>query len=132
MYLEKDTDTLTSEVYFLHEELKQKTLLIEAILNTPESVNPDQHTFCYCKFVSQNEKIHKTVTTSTQKVDYAETEKSNFFKERQPNKNKKEIKQIQKVQDTSVEIGNTSADATPHSSQQETTETQTATLMEQV
>ena len=95
-------------------------------------MNPDQHTFCYCKFVSQNEKTDKTVTTSVQKVDYTETEKSSSFKEQQPNKNKKEMKQIQKVQDTPVKIENTSADATPDSSHQETTGTQTATLMEEM
>ena len=46
-YLEKHLDTLTSEVYFLHKELKEKSLLIKSTLNKPESVNCDQHTSCY-------------------------------------------------------------------------------------
>ena len=91
-YLEKHIDTLTSEVYFLREELKEKNLLIKSILNKPESVNRDQHTLCHCKFVSQNANINKAVTTSVPKVDLIGTEKSNFFKERQPDKNKKKDK----------------------------------------
>ena len=61
-YLQKHIDTLTSEVYFLREELKEKNLLIKSILNKSESVNHDQQTLCHCKFVSQNENISKTVT----------------------------------------------------------------------
>ena len=131
-YLEKHIDTWASEVYFfLREELKEKNLLIKSILNKPESVNRDQHTLCHCKFVSQNENVNKAVTTSVPKVDLTGTEKSNSFKERQPDKYKKEIKKIQNVQDTLVENENTSAEATLGSSQQETTETQTVTLMEE-
>ena len=122
---------MTSEVYILREELKEKYLSIKSILNKPESVNRDQHTLCHCKFVSQNENINKAVTTSVPKVDLTGTEKSNSFKERQPDKYKKEIKKIQNVQDTLVENENTSAEATLGSSQQETTETQTVTLMEE-
>ena len=109
----------------------EKNVLIKSILNKPESVNRDQHTLCHCKFVSQNENISKTVTTSAPKVDLTGTEKSNSFKERQPDKNKKEIKQIQNVQDTPDEYENISAEATVGSSQQETTETQTVTLVEE-
>ena len=94
-------------------------------------MNRNQHTLCHCKFVSQNENINKAVTTSFPKVDLTGTEKSNSFKERQPDKNKKEIKQIQNVQDTSDENENTSAEATLGSSQQEKTETQTVTLREE-
>ena len=131
-YLEKHTDTWTSEVYFfLREELKEKNLLIKSILNKPESVNRDQHTLCHCKFVSQNENINKAVTTSVPKVDLTGTEKSNSFKERQPYKYKKEIRKIQNVQDTLAENENTTAEATLGFSQQETTETQTVTLMEE-
>ena len=131
-YLEKHTDTWTSEVYFfLREELKEKNLLIKSILNKPESVNRDQHTLCHCKFVSQNENINKAVTTSVPKVDLTGTEKSNSFKERQPYKYKNEIRKIQNVQDTLVENENTTAEATLGFSQQETTETQTVTLMEE-
>ena len=122
---------MASEVYFLRKELKEKKLLIKTILNKPESVNRDQRTLCYCKFLSQNEDINKTVTTSVPKVDLTETEKSISFKERQSDKNKKEIKQIQNVQDTPVEIENTSADATLDSIQQKTTETQTIKLKEE-
>ena len=53
---------MTSEAYFLREELKEKSLLIKSILNKSESVNHDQQTSCHCKFVSQNENISKTVT----------------------------------------------------------------------
>ena len=94
-------------------------------------MNRNQHTLCHCKFVSQNENINKAVTTSFPKVDLTGTEKSNSFKERQPDKNKKEIKQIQNVQDTSDENENTSAEATLGSSQQEKTETQTVTLRDE-
>ena len=88
-YLEKHLDTLTSEVYFLREELKEKYLLIKSILNKPESVNRDQHTLCHCKFVSQNENINKAVPTSVPKVDLTGTEKSNSFKKDNPTKTKK-------------------------------------------
>ena len=90
IYLEKHIDTLTSEVYFLREELKEKNSLIKSILNKPESVNHDQHTLCYCKCVSENKNINKAVPTAFPKVDLTGTEKSNSFKERQPNKSKKE------------------------------------------
>ena len=53
---------MTSEAYFLREELKEKNLSIKSILNKSESVNHDQQTLCHCKFVSQNENISKTVT----------------------------------------------------------------------
>ena len=57
------------------------------ILNKPDSMNHDQHTLCYCKFVSsQNENIDKALTTSARKVDLTETEKWRSFKERQPKK----------------------------------------------
>ena len=92
----------------------------------------DQHTLCYCKFVSQSENINKNVTRTVRKVDLTATEKSSFFKERQPEKNKKEIKQIQKVHDTPAEIENTYTDATLGSSQQETTETQTVTFTKEI
>ena len=55
-------------------------------------MNRDQHNLCHCKFVSQNVNINKAVTTSVPKVDLIGTEKSNSFKERQPDKNKKEDK----------------------------------------
>ena len=49
---------------------------MKMILNKPDSVNHDQHTLCYCKFVSsQNENIDKALTTSARKVDLTETEK---------------------------------------------------------
>ena len=45
------------------------------ILNKPDSVNHDQHTLCYCKFVSsQNENIDKATITSARKVHLTETE----------------------------------------------------------
>ena len=88
-YLEKHIDILTSEVYFLREELKQNNLLIKSILNKPESVNRDQDSLCYCKFVSQNENINKAVITSVPKVDLTGIEKSSTFKEKQPYKIKK-------------------------------------------
>ena len=130
-YSEKHTDTLSSEAFFLREELKRRNLLIKTILNKPESVSRDQHTLRYCKYLSQSQNINETAITSVQKIDLTETKKSRSFKERQTDKNKKEIKQIQKVQDIPVEIENTSTDATLDSSQQETTETQTVTLMEE-
>ena len=80
---------LTSEVYFLREELKQNNLLIKSILNKPESVNRNQDSLCYCKFVSQNENINKAVITSVPEVDLTGIEKSSTFKEKQPYKTKK-------------------------------------------
>ena len=64
-HLEKYIDTLASEAYFLREELKEKNLLIKTILKKPESVNRDQRTLCYCKFVLQYENINKTVDTES-------------------------------------------------------------------
>ena len=124
-YLEKHIDNLASE------ELKERNLFIKAILNKVESVNLDQHALCYYKFVSQNKNINKTVTTYVPKVDFTETEKSSSFKERQPDKNKRETKLIQKVRDTTAEFENMSVEATLGFSLQETTETQTITLMEE-
>ena len=89
-YLEKHIDTLTS--IFSTWRIKRKNLLIKSILNKRESVNRDQHNLCHCKFVSQNANINKAVTTSVPKVDLIGTEKSNSFKERQPDKNKKKDK----------------------------------------
>ena len=97
-YLEKHIDTLTS--IFSTWRIKRKNLLIKSILNKPESANRDQHTLRYCKLVSKNENNNKNVTTSVPKADLTRTKKPNPFEERQPNKNKKKIKQIQNVQHT--------------------------------
>ena len=64
------------------------------------------------------------------KKDLTETEKSSSFMERQPDK-KKEIKHTQNVQEIPDENQNASTGVTLASSQQETTETQIVTLMEQ-
>ena len=92
--------------------------LIKSILNKPESVNRHQHTLCYCKFVSQNENIDTPVRISAPKVGLTGTGKSSSFKERQLDKYKKEIKEMQNVQDTSDENENKSAEATLGSDQQ--------------
>ena len=101
---------MTSEGYFLRNELSEKNLFIKMILNKPELVNCDKHTLCYCKFISQNKNINKTVTRFVRKVDLTATEKLSSFRERQPDRNKKEIRKMQKLQDTLVELENISAD----------------------
>ena len=89
--------------------IKRKKILIKSTLNKPESVSRDQYTLCYCKFVWQNENINKAVTKSVSKVDLTGSEISNPFKERKPDKNKKQIKLIQNVQDTPDKNENASA-----------------------
>ena len=52
MYLEKYIDTLTNELYFLHEELKQKALSIETIFKVVSA------TFLLvCFFMSKREHL---------------------------------------------------------------------------
>ena len=108
---------MASELYLLREELKEKKLLIKSILNKPESASRDQYTLNYCKFVSQNENINNALTISVPIIDLTETKNSSSFKKIQPGKNKKDIKQIQNVQDKHDGIKSTSAEATLGSNQ---------------
>ena len=102
-YLEKQIDTLTSEVYFLREELKKINLLIKSTLIKSESVNRDQHICVTVNLFSQNENINKTVTTSVPKVDLTAIRNQAPSKKINPTKTKN-IYRMFRIHPTKIKI----------------------------